>query len=100
MELYDRIVDPDLLVRRVNLTACHVIPEDSNHGAYQQLDLFSESEKMAAERAELVREKNRQKAVLKIRRKFGKNAIFKGMNLEEGATTRERNRQVGGHKAE
>ena len=99
MELYNRIVDPNLLVRRINLTACHVIPEDSNAGAYQQLDLFSESEKKAAEQAELAREKNRQKAVLKIRRKFGKNAIFKGMNLEEGATARDRNNQIGGHKA-
>lgn len=65
------------------------------------MDLFAIQDNAAAEAEEeaLAREKRRQKAVLKIRRKFGKNAILKGMNFEEGATTRDRNAQIGGHKA-
>lgn len=104
-ELFDRIVDPNLLVRRVNITANHVIPEaDAKQSApMEQLDLFTdyeaEEKKREEENAALEREKRRQKAVLTIRKKFGKNAILKGMNLEEGATTMDRNNQIGGHKA-
>ena len=96
--LYDRIVDESLLVRRINLTVNHVISErDAMPTAEVQLDLFAAQDSNEDEALE--KEKRRQKAVLKIRRKFGKNAILKGMNFEEGATARDRNSQIGGHKA-
>ena len=95
MDLYDRIADKKLLVRRINLTAAHVRPEAEMACGSVQLDLFSDQEK---EDAELAREKRRQKAVLGIKKRFGKNAIIKGMNLEEGATAMDRNRQIGGHR--
>ena len=101
MALYDRIIDPALLVRRINITAAHVLPEgaaDSNAG-FEQMDLFGDQARIEAENEALEREKRRQKAVLRIKRRFGKNAIVKGMNLEEGATAMDRNRQIGGHKA-
>ena len=105
MELYDRIVDPDLLVRRINIVACNIVPEGMAAGdtQYQQLDMFSDVSSQQKEKEEedaaLEREKRRQQAVLTIRKKYGKNAILKGMNYEEGATTRDRNSQIGGHKA-
>lgn len=105
MELYDKIVDPNLLVRRVNLTAVHVVPEDSipKEEIAEQLDLFTDYEaerkKRQEEAAALDRERRQQEAVLHIQKRFGKNAILKGMNLEEGATTKDRNKQIGGHKA-
>ena len=103
MELFDRVVDPALLVRRINLTAAHVISEGAvpEEAPYTQLDLFSDGEdrRQREEAAALEREKRRQQAVLRIKKKFGKNAILRGMNLEEGATARDRNRQIGGHKA-
>ena len=101
MELYDRIIDPELLVRRITLAACRVCPEGANAQdiPFTQLDLFSEPEASQEDDAELEREKRRQQAVLHIKKKFGKNAIIKGMNLEEGATAMDRNRQIGGHKA-
>lgn len=105
MELYDRIIDPALLVRRINLTAGRVRYESEipREIGYQQLDLFSDMDHQVkqreAEDAELAREKRRQQAVLKIQRKYGKNAILRGMNFEEGATTRDRNKQIGGHRA-
>nr|MCR4570792.1 DNA methylase [Bacteroidales bacterium] len=89
-ELFDRIVDHDLLVRRMYIVANHVIPEDKAAGV--QLNLFEEE-------PDLERERSRQEAILKIREKFGKNAILKGMNFEEGATAKDRNKQIGGHKA-
>ena len=98
MELYDRIVDPDLLVRRVNICAAHIIREaDIPVQSMVQLDLFADPE--PEEEADPERERRRQEAVLGIRRKYGKNAILKGMNYLEGATTRDRNAQIGGHKA-
>lgn len=105
MELAERIVDPELLVRRINLTAANVIPEKSipKENEPQQLDLFSDYEeeerRHQAESAEYEREKRRQRAVLQIQEKYGKNAILKGMNFEEGATAADRNGQIGGHKA-
>lgn len=101
MELFDRIVDGNLLVRRINLVANHVLPEASvqQELAFDQLDLFSDLAAKEAEEARLAREKRCQQALLTIRKKYGKNAILKGMNYEEGATTRERNAQIGGHKA-
>lgn len=87
MELYDRIAARDLLVRRINISANNLVEEK-----YEQYDLFTDPLKQAKER-------KMQEAMLNIKRKFGKNAILKGMNLEEGATTRERNNQIGGHRA-
>ena len=101
MELYDRIVDPNLLVRRINIVACNILPETAvaEEQEFRQMDLFGDNSVQEAEEAILEREKRRQKAVLSIRKKYGKNAILKGMNLEEGATARKRNAQIGGHKA-
>ena len=101
MDLFDRIVDENLLVRRINLVAANVLPEQAvqQELSFQQLELFSDTRKQEEEEARLEREKRRQQAVLSIRKKFGKNAILKGMNYEEGATTRDRNGQIGGHKA-
>lgn len=104
-ELYEQIVDARLLVRRINITANHVVYEDSRpeESGYGQMDLFTDYAALEAERRKekeaLAQEKKLQHAMLDIKKRFGKNAILKGMNLEEGATTTERNRQVGGHKA-
>ena len=104
-ELFDRIVDKKLLVRRLSMAAAHVIPEKEaqNEIQFEQLDLFTDYAALQKEQekqeAELERERKMQKAVLEIKKKFGKNAVLKGMNLEEGATARDRNRQIGGHKA-
>ena len=105
-ELFDRVVDKNLLVRRMYVVANHVLPEadapKKNDGAVQ-LDLFTdyaaEEEKRKAEDAALERERKIQKAALAIKKKYGKNAILKAMNLEEGATAKDRNAQIGGHKA-
>jgi DNA polymerase V len=105
MELFDRIVNPDLLVRRINIVAGRVVAESQvqQETAPVQLNLFYDAEaarrQEEAEQAALEREKRRQKAVITIKKKYGKNAIIKGMNLEEGATAMDRNRQIGGHKA-
>lgn len=103
-ELYDKIVDKDLLVRRVTVTANHVVEEGREpEQVYEQLDLFTDYDALGRQREEeeaaLARERKLQEAMLDIRRKFGKNAVLKGMNLEEGAMTRKRNAQIGGHKA-
>ena len=104
-ELYDRIVDPDLLVRRLNIVANHVIDEASvpAQPEVEQLDLFTDYEARDRQQAEnaaaLKRERSQQEAILSIKKKFGKNAILKGTNLEEGATAKDRNAQIGGHKA-
>ena len=105
MDLYERIVDRELLVRRIYLTANHVIDEAQAGGkeTYEQLNLFThyeaQREKRAEEEKALEKERRMQEAVLHIKKRFGKNAILKGMNLEEGAMTIERNGQIGGHKA-
>ena len=104
-ELYDRIVNKNLLVRRITISANHIVDESSvvKKNSFEQLNLFvdyeEQQQKQAEEDAALEREKNRQKAMLSIKKKCGKNAILKGMNLEEGATAKERNSQIGGHKA-
>ena len=99
--LYERIADPKLLVRRLNLSANHVLSEAEVQQKDRQLDLFMEEEveKQQAEAAEQEREKRLQQAVLSIKTKYGKNAVLRGMSLQEGATARERNGQIGGHKA-
>ncbi|MCD7881118.1 MAG: DNA methylase [Clostridiales bacterium] len=104
MELFDRIVDRNLLVRRMYVVANHVVSENmARPSEPDQMDLFSDyaalEEQREKEQAEQDREKRRQKAVLEIQKKFGKNALLKGMNLEEGATGKDRNAQIGGHKA-
>ena len=104
LALYDRIVDPDLLVRRVYVVAGHVLPEDeAPKESAEQLDLFTDYAEKAQRDAEnesaQAREKKRQSAILAIQKKYGKNAILKGMNFEDGAMTRERNGQIGGHRA-
>ncbi len=103
-DLFDRIMDPKLLVRRITITANHVIPEEQVAAPpAEQLDFFTDYEKKDKEETEkaaaLERERSMQEAMLTIKKKFGKNAILKGMNLEEGATARDRNSQIGGHKA-
>ena len=103
--LFNRIMNPKLLVRRIYLTANHVVPESEAAGQpeTEQLDLFTDYEAVQKKRAEeettLEREKRIQQAILTLREKYGKNAVLKGMNLEEGATTISRNKQIGGHKA-
>ena len=92
-------MDANLLIRRLNLTANHVLREEDAPPLQEiQLDLFSQPENTADTQA-LEREKKRQKALLTIKKKFGKNAILKGMNLQDGATAKDRNAQIGGHKA-
>ena len=105
--LFDQIVNRELLVRRMYVVANHVTDEAEARRAEEdvavQLDLFTDYEEEArraeAERAALEREKRQQRVVIEIKKKYGKNAILKGMNLEEGATARERNAQIGGHHA-
>jgi DNA polymerase V len=99
LALYDRIVDPQLLVRRVNIAALNVRPRGATTKEEWQLDLFSDIEAQERENRELERERKRQQAMLHIRKKYGKNAILRGMNFMEGATARDRNAQIGGHKA-
>lgn len=105
MELYDRIVNPGLTIRRVYLTANHVVNRAAveEKQTYEQLDLFTDYEGQLREK-EKAREEERkeqkiQRAVLDIKKKYGKNAILKGMNLVDGAMTIERNGQIGGHRA-
>ena len=105
MGLYDRIVDKKLLVRRITVAANRIVPEDSvvDRVQYEQMDLFTDYEELEQQRKknnkELEKEKSMQKAVIDIHKKYGKNAVLKGMNLEEGATTRDRNSQIGGHNS-
>ena len=104
-DLYDRIINPDLLVRRIYVVASRVIPEGEarEKEVFEQMDLFTDYEALKKEKeqeqTELQKEKRIQHAILDLQKKFGKNAVLKGMNLEEGAMTRERNKQIGGHKA-
>ena len=107
LDLYDRIVNPDLLVRRLTIAVNRVVEESEGgeleDAAYEQLDLFTDYAALERQReeeeAELRKERKLQEAMLTIKKKYGKNAILKGINLEEGATGRERNEQIGGHKA-
>ena len=105
LELFDRIVDKNLLIRRMYLTANRVTEENAipQEPAMEQLDLFTdfeaEQEKREAEAAELARERKLQEAMLGIKSKYGKNAILKGTNLVDGATAADRNGRIGGHKA-
>lgn len=105
MELYDRIIHPKLLIRRVNITANHLTEETQIKGAqqFEQLDLFTDYAALEKERKEeeerLSKERKLQEAMLSVKKKYGKNAILKGTNLQKGSTAMERSRQIGGHKA-
>lgn len=102
LDLFSRIVDEHLLVRRINMSANHVISEkEAKQDRYEQLNLFDmiAEKENAVDQEQLKKEKDIQKAVLDIKKKFGKNAILKGMSLQEGATAIDRNNQIGGHKA-
>ena len=97
------MVDASLLVRRITIGTYNVTPAAQQNTSDVQLDLFSDPEVVEAQRKKeqesLAREQRMQKATLAIKRKFGKNAILRGTDFEEGATARDRNRQIGGHKA-
>ena len=105
-DIFNRCVNPDLLIRRLNLTTNHVVSEASvsaQNNVPQQLDLFTDYETLEKQRqeeqAKLDKERRIQEAQLRIKKRFGKNAILRGLNFEEGATAKERNEQIGGHKA-
>ncbi len=104
-ELYERIVDKNLLIRRINITACNVIRECDikKDEAPEQLNFFEDYKEKERKKAELEasldRERKMQDALIEIKHKYGKNAILKGMNFKEGATAKDRNKQIGGHKA-
>lgn len=105
--LYERITDKDLLIRRINVSANHLTDEsaarETTQDSYVQMDLFTDYEALAEQKqkedASLRKERAIQEAILSVKKKYGKNAILKGMNLEKGATAMERNHQIGGHKA-
>ena len=105
LQLYDKIVDKRLLVRRINICAANIKCE-SAHGkkaSFEQLDMFTDYDLLEEQRRKYEkaysREKKAQRAVIDIKKKYGKNAILRGMNFEEGATAIDRNLQIGGHKA-
>lgn len=106
LPLYDRVTDPRLLIRRLTIAANHVVYErdlPKQDMIYEQMELFTDYEQKELEQQELeqelAKEKSIQQAMISIKKKYGKNAIFKGTDLQEGATALERNRQIGGHKA-
>ena len=103
LDLYDKIADPNLLIRRLTLVASRLKTESEvrEEQSVQQLDLFStvNSADVEKEAKALEKEKRLQKAVLGLKHKYGKNAVLKGMNFQDGATMRDRNRQIGGHRA-
>jgi DNA polymerase V len=104
--LFDRIVNKNLLVRRLNITTNHVVLESrvkKQDDKMVQLDLFTDYETLAKQKKEeeerLAKERRMQEALLAIKKQFGKNAILRGLNFEDGATAKDRNEQIGGHKA-
>ena len=101
MNLYERIINKKLLVRRINITAEDVVNEDDykNNKKFEQIDLFIDYNEIEKQQKKEKLEKELQKAVLDIKTKYGKNAVLKGMNFIEGGTTIERNGQIGGHKS-
>mgnify|MGYP005783632135 CR=1 FL=1 len=100
MKLYERIMNKKLLVRRINITANNVVNEETikQEKSFEQIDLFTNYQEKEKKSKEEQTEKELQKAMIDIKKKYGKNAILKGMNLQEGGTTIERNGQIGGHK--
>lgn len=105
LELYEKIVNPKLLIRRINLSVNHVLPEESvqNKESFEQIDLFTNYEELQKKRAkesiELEKERKLQETMIELKNKYGKNAVLKGNSLQEGSTAKERNNQVGGHHA-
>ena len=103
ISLYDRIVNRDLLIRRLNISTNHIIAEGNRQEAADngpaQLDLFTDYDAILKEKENKKKERRIQEALIKIKKRFGKNAILKGTSYAEGATARERNKQIGGHKA-
>ena len=105
MKLFDKIYNKKFLARRITIVANRVVDERQavTDTPYEQMDLFTDYDVMQkereAEKAARDKEKHMQQALLDIKQKYGKNAVVKGMNLQEGATARERNSQIGGHKA-
>ena len=100
VKLYDRIIDKTLLTRRINISVNNLLNEAEarNNNKYEQIDLFSDYKEIEKQHDNEIKERELQKSILNIKKKYGKNAILKGMNFEEGATTIDRNSQVGGHK--
>ncbi len=105
MKLYEEITDPELYIRRVNIAACNLrteseLPDDEP----EQLDLFTDYAELEKKREQekIADEKDKRllRAIVGLKDRYGKNAVLKGMNFMDGATTIERNGQVGGHKAE
>jgi DNA polymerase V len=98
MDLYDRIVDPALLIRRITVVAGHLVSETAaaESAPYEQLDLFTD---YTAQNEARAKERKLQEAMLSVKKRYGKNAILKGTDLQDGATTIDRNNQIGGHKA-
>ncbi len=105
LKLYDEIVDKKLLARRITIAANHLLPESTlkEKNNYEQMDLFTDYQgrerEEEREKQELLRERKLQETMIDIKSRYGKNAVLKGANLQEGATARDRNRQIGGHKA-
>jgi DNA polymerase V len=102
IELYNRIINRDLLVRRINIVACDIVDEKEQDKdvVIEQLDLFSNVDKVLdneKEKMDAKEENKLQHAMIDIKKKYGKNAILRGMNFEDGGTARDRNKQVGGH---
>lgn len=100
IKLYERIIDKNLLTRRINISANNLINENDvkNQQTFEQIDLFTNYTELKKEQEKEKKEHELQKSILDIKKKYGKNAILKGMNFEDGGTTIERNEQVGGHK--
>ena len=104
LKLYDKITNKNLLIKRINITANNVIQEDliQDKPTYEQFDLFTDYKALEEEKNKLkeeeLKDKKIQNVMLDIKNKYGKNAILKGMNLEDGATTIDRNKQIGGHR--
>ena len=105
LKLYDQIINKNLLIRRLNISANHLIDSQNieNKEFHEQLDIFScfdiDKEKTEKEKRELQEEIQLQKAIIEIKKKYGKNSVLKAMDLQEDATTKDRNKQIGGHKA-
>ena len=107
VRLFDRIINKNLNIRRVYIVAGHTVSEDEgnkiNSSKTVQISIFDDiasiTQQQIAEQSDLEKERRMQEAVLGIRKKYGKNAVLTGTNYEDGATTKDRNKQIGGHKA-
>lgn len=100
LNIYDRQVDKRLGIKRVTIAVCNLIEENMANGeTYEQLDLFTDYTKKEEDRQRLKKERNIQEAMLSVQNRYGKNAMLRGTNLQNGATAMERNKQIGGHRA-